>query len=159
GGKARRYPTLLPFLRGSAPDVCAGTNAVCEGRASGPACDGTYFEPCCGGAATFFALKTAGLIGQAVLNDLSEPLVCAFTQVRENVEEVIGPLHGLADTHAAADAAVEAGKLAESSHFYYRERAVGLRSQAYVPEDERAARIIHLNRACFNGVWRVNAGG
>lgn len=98
----------------------------------------TYFEPFCGGGAVFFARQPM----RAVLSDINPELINVYQCVRGDVEGVIDLLRGHASQHSA-------------EHFY------AMRAQQ--PESlaalERAARVIYLNRTCFNGLYRENAHG
>lgn len=95
-----------------------------------------YFEPFLGGGAIFFSLTPKS----ASLSDLNEELVNAYLQVQANPEGLIRLLAAHQRRHSKA---------------YY------LRVRAIVPQEplERAARVIYLNKTCFNGLWRVNMKG
>ena len=99
-----------------------------------PARFNTYIEPFVGGGALFFALQPA----KAVLSDSNPELINCYTVVRDRVVDLITVL----------------SDYSYSEEFYYR-----LRSE--VPEDSilRAARLIYLNRTCYNGLYRVNKQG
>lgn len=97
---------------------------------------GTYFEPFLGSGALFFALAPR----KAVLADANEELICAFVAVRDQVEEVIDIL----EKHVN-----------NKSHF----DAVRAADPSQLNTAERAARVIYLNRTCFNGLYRVNRSG
>lgn len=101
-----------------------------------------YHEPFIGGGALFFHLCRLGRLGrkQAYLSDSNERLIEAYIAVRDHAEDVIGLLR----QHAAA----------HGHDYYYEVRA---RVPKTVPE--RAARIIYLNRTCFNGLYRENSRG
>jgi DNA adenine methylase len=102
---------------------------------------GRYHEPFLGGGALFFELYRAGrLKRQAYLSDNNPRLIETYVGVRDHVEEVIELLHRLARRH--------------SEDHYYRVRAK-------VPKTlvERAARIIYLNKTCYNGLYRENNKG
>lgn len=109
-------------------------------RDAGPFCH--YFEPFVGGGALFFGLYRAGLLdGRAVsLSDNNARLIDAYLGVRDGLDELIE----LLKRHAAA----------HSKDYYYAMRA-------NVPETSvaRAARIIYLNKTCFNGLFRENSKG
>jgi DNA adenine methylase len=96
----------------------------------------TYFEPFLGGGAVFFHLQPSA----AVLSDITEELTNAYTVVRDRVEELIAAL----------------GVHRNERHYYYSVRA--WRPETLTPV-ERAARLIFLNRTCFNGLYRVNSKG
>jgi DNA adenine methylase len=99
----------------------------------------TYIEPFLGGGAVFFRLCPE----KAVLADLNPDLVNAFQVVRDQPNALIEAL----DRHA---------ELRKSEEYFYkvrRQEASGLSSA------ERAARMIFLNKTCFNGLYRVNSRG
>lgn len=107
----------------------------------------TYHEPFLGGGAVFFAMEGAGLAQRAILSDANEELIACFTAVRDEVEALIGTLRQYADGYLPLNADERAG-------YYYERRAE--RPTGCV---EGAARLIFLNRTCFNGLYRVNAQG
>lgn len=100
----------------------------------------TYHEPFVGGAALFFELVAQGRIRHAILSDANSALIDVYEAVRDDVEAVIGCLR-------------------EHKHdrdHYYTVRA--LRPKDLTPT-ERAARVIFLNRTCYNGLYRENRSG
>lgn len=102
----------------------------------------TYFEPFVGAGAVLFDLQPP----RAVINDANEELINCYQVIRDNPEELIK----LAERHRREDS---------EKHFYeVREldRVPGLDA---LPEVERAARVIYLNKAGFNGLYRVNKQG
>jgi len=101
-----------------------------------------YHEPFLGGGALFFALTRNGrLTGKRVfLSDSNPELVNAFRVVRDDPEELLRLLEDYQDRNTSRD--------------YYRIRAQRPRSPA-----KRAARLIYLNRTCYNGLYRVNSRG
>lgn len=96
----------------------------------------TYFEPFLGGGAIFFHLQPQ----RAVLLDINAELVNVYVQVRDAVEAVIARLHHHRDRH---------------QHDYYYQ----IRAQQPTCPVERAARLIYLNKTCFNGLYRENSQG
>lgn len=96
---------------------------------------GRYYEPFLGSAALFFLLAPE----RAVLTDACLPLVQVYEALRTDVDRVLELLSG----YDVLD-----------KEMYYAVRAVE-------PEDlhERAARFLYLNRACWNGLYRVNGAG
>jgi DNA adenine methylase len=98
-----------------------------------PARPSRYFEPFLGGGALFFALNPR----RAVLADMNERLIRAYKGVRDDVSEVIRLLRGYPY---------------DSAFFYrLREKEIDDRTDAEV-----AAWFIYLNKAGFNGLYRVN---
>jgi DNA adenine methylase len=102
----------------------------------------TYAEPFAGGAALFFALEgdPSRTFERAVLADQNEDLIACYRAVRDDVESVIAGLSHF--THDKDE--------------YYRVRDQDPRAMT---DAARGARLIFLNRTCFNGLWRVNKGG
>jgi DNA adenine methylase len=96
----------------------------------------TYYEPFLGGGALFFHLRPR----RAVLSDINPELVNVYTCVRDRVDDLIQHLEHHAANH---------------SHDYYYQ----MRSSNPNASIERAARLLYLNKTCFNGLYRVNAKG
>jgi DNA adenine methylase len=96
----------------------------------------TYYEPFLGGGAIFFHL----LPPQSLLLDINPELVNVFECIRDHVDEVIVQLAEHRDRHC--------------QDYYYQVRA-------HIPEHplERAARLVYLNKTCFNGLYRENSKG
>lgn len=103
----------------------------------------TYFEPFVGGGAVFFALSEARRFERAVISDRNPELVNLYRVVRDDVSSL-------------ADALAPHAAKATSPEWFYKVRA--LRPEALSPV-ERAARLLFLNRTCFNGLYRVNRKG
>lgn len=101
-----------------------------------------YHEFFLGGGALFFHLTGLGLLGrrQALVSDVNRRLVEVYDALRSSVDKVLLPLQEHAALHSA--------------EHYYATRATPPDSPA-----ERAARIIYLNRTCFNGLYRENSRG
>jgi DNA adenine methylase len=95
-----------------------------------------YFEPFLGGGAVFFHLRPR----QAILSDINPELVNVYRCVRDHVQALIDQLEQHQQQHCA--------------EYYYH-----LRSRTQLPDIERAARLIYLNKTCFNGLYRENSNG
>ena len=108
-----------------------------------------YFEPFLGGGALFFALlgDPQRAPRRAVLNDLNGELMIAFAVVRDELEPLVERLRGLERRYLRAENARRA-------ELFYSVRAE-------TPEQpvEVAARLIFLNKTCYNGLYRVNRKG
>lgn len=101
----------------------------------------TYYEPFLGGGAVFFYLygkSTKKFPG--VLTDINSELVNVYCCVRDRVEELIELLAQHQKNH--------------SQEYYYR-----MRSCVTGTPVEMAARLIYLNKTCFNGLYRENSKG
>ena len=99
-----------------------------------------YFEPFLGGGALFFAVSPPTAVCAAVLNDSNAQLINAYRVVRDHLPSLIARLRSFEKLHSEA--------------FYYAQRAT-------VPPGvvDQAARFIYLNKAGFNGLYRVNKTG
>lgn len=96
----------------------------------------TYYEPFLGGGAIFFHLRPS----HAVLMDINPELVNVYCCIRDSVDAVIALLMCHQQHH--------------SRDYYYH-----LRSTHLDDPIERAARLIYLNKTCFNGLYRENSKG
>ena len=109
--------------------------------------DYTYIEPFLGGGAVFFSLQPK----KAIINDLNEDLINAYKIIKsDDYLELIQRLKKFSNEyHQSPD------------EFYYDVRAWD-RTENWMNEHDnvdRAARMIFLNRTCYNGLYRVNSKG
>ncbi|MCI4364205.1 MAG: Dam family site-specific DNA-(adenine-N6)-methyltransferase, partial [Thermoplasmata archaeon] len=104
-----------------------------------PAKYGRYFEPFLGGGAVYFHLGPS----LATLSDTNAELIHLYTTVRDDPEGLMAAL----DAHAR--------RRNQKEYFYDVRREP---SDALSPP-ARAARIVFLNKTCFNGLYRVNSRG
>jgi DNA adenine methylase len=141
--KALADESKRPYLRPNAPVVkWAGgkRQLLAEIDAHVPKQIGTYFEPFCGGAALFFHLagQPKRQFQKAVLCDQNEELIALYRSLRDDVDTLI----------------------AELAH-YTNDKELFLRVRALNPTKlttvQRGARLLFLNRTCYNGLWRVNS--
>ncbi|MEX2080904.1 MAG: Dam family site-specific DNA-(adenine-N6)-methyltransferase [Dehalococcoidia bacterium] len=113
-----------------------------------PVAFGRYFEPFLGGGAVFFALARGGAVRSgATLSDLNAELMQTYAAVRDRRLLLGRELERLAEGY---DRQGQAGRAA----FYYTHRKATPAGRV-----ERAARLIFLNRTCYNGLYRVNRAG
>lgn len=103
-----------------------------------------YFEPFVGGGAVFFHLQHRFPRMRAFLRDNNPELVATYQAVRDHPRELMARL----DEHLAC-------YLPERERYFFR-----VRSQHHLTDIvARAARVVFLNKTCFNGLWRVNGRG
>ena len=104
--------------------------------------DSIYVEPFVGGGAVLFEIQPS----KAIINDLNVELINVYKTVRDRADELIAALKVHAFNHC--------------KEYYYRIRALD-REENYssMSAVERAARLLYLNRTCYNGLHRVNARG
>ncbi len=99
----------------------------------------SYFEPFCGGGALFFELHS--LSHAAYLSDCNSALITTYKVIQMRPKQLIE--------------ALKRHKLLHNKEYYYL-----IRSQHDLSDPiEIAARFIYLNKACFNGLYRVNKKG
>jgi DNA adenine methylase len=99
-----------------------------------------YHEPFVGGGALFFELATQGRTTKAYLSDINAALIDVYLGLRDCLDEVITHLQQHRHDH----------------DYYYEIRAL---DPAALSLPERAARIIYLNKTCYNGLYRENRAG
>lgn len=110
-----------------------------------------YAEPFVGGGAVFFSLWSQGRLDKALLCDLSADVVAACEAVRDQPDALLAALERHEQAYLRCD---DDGRAA----YFYAVRECH-------PDDhpadavERAARMVFLNRTCFNGLWRENSRG
>lgn len=95
-----------------------------------------YIEPFIGGGAFFFNLNPES----AIISDSNEELVITYITIKESVEDVILALK----------------EYKNEEEYYYKIRAINPLTLSKI---ERTARLLYLNKTCFNGLYRVNKKG
>ncbi len=103
---------------------------------------GIYFEPFVGAGAVLFDIQPR----ETVINDANGELVNVYRTIRNDPEGLIT----LLNQHEGNN----------TKEYFYQLRSLD-RDHAFeaLTEVERAARIIYLNKTCFNGLFRVNSQG
>lgn len=104
-----------------------------------PTDNATYYEPFLGGASVFFQSPT----GRSVLSDENEALISTYQCVRDDPDAVFDSLQLLAAKHAP-------------EHYYLVRSEFNGR---LATKNDQAAQFIYLNKAGFNGIYRVNQQG
>jgi DNA adenine methylase len=101
----------------------------------------TYYEPFIGAGAVFFSLRPK----RAVINDFNTQLILTYTVIKKHVEELITLLKTYKN----------------EKENYYAVRNLDRDPEKFnkLTNTEKAARLIFLNKTCFNGLYRVNSRG
>ena len=101
----------------------------------------SYCEPFLGGGAMLFHLQPK----KALINDINANLILVYEVIRDDVENLINAL----------------SKYQNDSETFYAVRDLDRDKTKYAALSavERAARIIYLNKTCYNGLYRVNNAG
>lgn len=132
-------PQLKPYLKWAG----GKRQLLPEIRKHLPPRDGVYYEPFLGAGAVFLDLQPR----KAVINDFNPQLILTYRVIRDNVEALIGLL--------------EKHKKNNTKAYYYEIRNLDRDREAFdrLDDTEKAARLIFLNKTCYNGLYRVNSRG
>ena len=105
-----------------------------------PANFGEYYEAFVGGGALFYYLHDR--VTRAILSDINSDLVITYNVIRNDVHNLIELLEMHQQNH--------------NKEYYYhmRDSQRDLREPLAV-----AARLLYLNKTCYNGLYRVNKNG
>ena len=109
-----------------------------------PSVKRAYHEPFLGGGSVFFEFGHL-FPDKPTLGDLNPELIEVYRVVRDEPEALIKLLKGHADLHRV-----------DENHYYH------VRAMKRIDIDsmlKRAARFAYLNKACWNGLYRVNKRG
>ncbi len=99
-----------------------------------------YWEPCVGGGAVFFhILKKHRRFKKATLCDVNADLIHAWQAIRDEPDALISALRKHTKEH-------------DEQYYYKIRNQHKLRNPINI-----AARLLYLNKTCFNGLWRVNS--
>lgn len=104
-----------------------------------------YYEPFVGGGAVFFELFTS-YGKKAYLNDYNKEIINVYNCLKDETkfEKICNELDHHETNH--------------SEEYYYLVRGLDKDKKSFsrLSDYKRAARTIYLNKACFNGLYRVN---
>ncbi|MDR3051499.1 MAG: DNA adenine methylase [Oscillospiraceae bacterium] len=101
----------------------------------------TYCEPFVGGGALLFSLQP----DVAFVNDINSDLIRVYDVIKTNVEALITALQAFKN---------------EADVFYaVRDWDRDKKKYPSLSDIEKAARILYLNKTCYNGLFRVNNAG
>lgn len=104
-----------------------------------------FIEPFVGGGIVFLSLKNE----KTIINDLNSELIKAYREIRDEPEALMKRLDELylEFKEKGEDFYYEIRKMDRNEHF------------RFYPDVEIAARMIFLNKTCYNGLYRVNSSG
>ena len=136
----KEIPTLHPFVKWA-----GGKSQLLEKlRSYIPESFNNYFEPFIGGGSFFLSLSPS----KATINDYNEELILAYKCIQDD------------EKFEKLKAELEKHERNHSEEYYYKIREMD-RDPNFNNLDDfiRAARMIYLNKSCFNGLYRVNRNG
>lgn len=131
---------MKPFIKWA-----GGKNRFAERIVSilGKECN-NYFEPFIGSGAVLLQMNPK----KAYCSDVNAELINLYQIVKDNPKELIMELYNnFIPFH--------------NEEFYYKIRSWDRENDYFTRYNSirRAARFIYLNKACYNGIWRVNQSG
>jgi len=136
GPSAKREPLVQPFLKWAG----GKRQLLAELRPLIPKKIKYYYEPFLGGGAVFFDRQP----NMAIVNDFNSELINCYEVIRDSPEALLEAI----------------GALPHTSEQFYRIREMDRNPDFnLIPSAERAARLIYLNKTCYNGLFRVNSQG
>lgn len=101
----------------------------------------TYCEPFVGGGALLFDLQPK----TAYVNDINHDLICVYNVIKNDVEALITVLQDFKN---------------EADYFYaVRDWDRDKARYSSLSDVQKAARVLYLNKTCYNGLFRVNNAG
>lgn len=131
GGKRQLLPTIIPML----PDRF-----------------GKYYEPFFGGGALFCDIQPQ----RAVINDFNKQLIGMYKQIKTDPNGVCSALYELQEQYN------KQSSMEKKNALYYKFREEfndKIKSDGNINDSLSAALLIFLNKAGFNGLYRVNSSG
>lgn len=135
---ARKNPLVSPILKwvGGKRQLLDSIEPLIPKRS-------TYYEPFIGGGAVLFSRQP----DKAVINDSNPELINVYLTIKNEPEALIEKL--------------KEHKVNSSEEYFYSIRALDRDKEVFenMTNVERAARIIYLNKTCYNGLFRVNSSG
>lgn len=133
---AKREPLVQPFLKwaGGKRQLLVSLRPLIPKKLK------CYYEPFLGGGAVFFDRQPK----TAIVNDFNGELINCYEVIRDCPEELLKAISALPNT----------------SDDFYRIREMD-RNPDFIllSSTEQAARLIYLNKTCYNGLFRVNSQG
>jgi len=102
-----------------------------------------YYEPFVGAGALLFSLQP----NKFVINDMNSDLITTYQEIKDNVESLIECLK----EHKT--------KNKEDHYYSTRDEDRDPSEFSKLTSTKKAARLIYLNKTCYNGLYRVNSQG
>jgi len=110
----------------------------------------TYIEPFIGsGAVLFWILRQFPVIKNAVINDINEDLITAYTAIKHEPERLIKALQKIQSDYYFF-------RTEEEQRSFFLEKRSLFNARNF-NEIDNTALLIFLNKTCFNGLYRVNS--
>ena len=101
-----------------------------------------YFEPFVGGGAVFYYVAQKYRPKKMFISDINTNLITMYRTLQKDPKKLVELLRVHKQNH--------------NKEYYYKIRSV---EESELTKLELVARLIYLNRTCFNGLYRVNSKG
>ena len=118
-----------------------------------------FCEPFIGGGAVFFALMNRFTFRETFISDVNPALVMVYRTIQEYSKELIALLQQIEADYLALDEE-------QRKEFFYQVRTAYNEQDVNFEYDtggshwvDRSAKLLFLNRTCFNGLFRQNSKG
>lgn len=138
---ARKNPLIKPYLKwaGGKRQLLPEIKKYIPSRINSY----TFYEPFIGAGAVFFDLQPK----RAIINDFNDQLILTYIAIKDNIDELIELL--------------KVHKEHNSEEYFYHIRSLDRNFVEFneLTNIEKAARLIFLNKTCYNGLYRVNSQG
>jgi len=105
-----------------------------------------YYEPFVGSGAVFYYLRGHDFAKRYILSDANPELINVYQMVKQHLSDLLEHLRDHKQNHG-------------EEHYYTVRRLDRNGTWESMGDIQRAARMIYLNRTCYNGLWRVNSKG
>ena len=105
--------------------------------------DYAYYEPFIGAGAVLFDLQPK----KAIINDSNAQLILTYRAIRDTIGELLSALSKHQEKY--------------NEEYFYKIRSQDRQTESFqkLSDVEKAARLIFLNKTCYNGLYRVNSQG
>jgi DNA adenine methylase len=118
-----------------------------------------YVEPFVGGGAMFFHLKKHYDVKNAYLFDINPELILGYIVIKRNNKNLIKILQELEKDYLSKSDSERSDFYYQIRSFYNEEVKEFDYKKYHFKWVERAAKLIFLNKTCFNGLFRQNSKG
>jgi DNA adenine methylase len=119
-----------------------------------------YIEPFLGGGAVFFYLQSKYNFQEVILNDINGELIVTYYIIQNKIEQLINYLKNLEKVYLSYE------NMEDKQNMFYEQRDTFNKEKENIDYEKysenwiyHAARMIFLNKTCFNGLYRQNKRG
>lgn len=118
-----------------------------------------YIEPFLGGGAVFFELQSKFNFEEIILNDINEEVILTYNIIKREIDELIYILKELEDNYLSLEMEDKEKMYYDQRNKFNEEKFSLNYHKLSNPCISHSARMIFLNKTCFNGLYRQNRKG